>query len=78
MSDKDADNKAEEAPTTDTTDTTEESTNSEFTLEAKDFRFVFCRACGSEMRAGQSVICSDCLDDEVDRFYKAAMTFKSE
>lgn len=70
MSDKDANNKVEEAAAESS------ATSSEFILEAKDFRFVFCRACGSEMRAGQSVICSDCLGDEIDKFYKAAMKTK--
>ena len=43
-----------------------------FFIDAKDFRFVFCRGCGSEMRAGPLVICSDCVGDKVENFYKAA------
>lgn len=43
-----------------------------FFLDAKDFRFVFCRGCGSEMRSGIHIICSDCIGDKVEDFYKAA------
>ena len=39
----------------------------------RDFRYVFCRACGGEMRHSPMIICSDCLGDEVDRFYKVAI-----
>lgn len=47
--------------------------NSAIEVDERDFRYVFCRACGGEMRHSPMIICSDCLGDEVDRFYKVAI-----
>lgn len=41
-------------------------------IRDKNYKFVFCRSCGNEMLYSPLIICSDCLGDEVDRFYKAA------
>ena len=44
----------------------------EYLIDRRDFRYVFCMACGSEMRHSPLIICSDCLGEEVDRFVKVA------
>jgi hypothetical protein len=53
--------------------TEEEEIDIESMPDFRDFRWVYCRGCGTEMRHTPLVICSECLGDEVDRFYKAAV-----
>lgn len=55
----------------------EELLNLDLTLNKNDFKYVFCRACGGEMRHSPLIICSDCLGDEIDKFYKVA-TYKDD